>query len=84
MADPYTRGWNEAIAAAEAIAIKWRDENRASRQRALKVGQKRAFYDGDETQLIMADQLEGAAIECNAIAQAIRALSTREKGGTRD
>lgn len=71
----YAAGWNDAIKAAEAIAIKWRDENRAAQQRALKSGRSRHAFDGEETQLVMADQLEGAAIECNAIAGAIRELA---------
>jgi len=55
----YARG---LIAAAE-IAEKWRDENRASATEARKSHPE------------LADQLNGAAIECHAIAGEIRRLA---------
>ena len=67
-------GGNGAIEAAAAIADKWRDENRAACSKAREKGARRHGFDGDETQLVMAEQLDGAAIECNAIAAAIREL----------
>ena len=76
MPSGYSAGWNAAIERCAAIAEKWRDENKAQRVRALKSGRRRYAFDGDETMLVMAEQLEGAEIECNAMAQEIRALST--------
>jgi len=67
MAAEYETGWNAAIAAAEAIAIEWRDENRTACNKARK--------SISEASQMMADQLDGAAIECNAIAGAIRGLA---------
>ena len=72
MEQSYAAGWNDAIERCAAIAEKWRDENKAQRVRALKSGRRRYAFDGDETQLVMAEQLDGAAIECNAIAHEIR------------
>ena len=46
------------------IADKWRDENKAAAERERKHGSTS-----------MADRLEGAAVECNAIAQEIRSLA---------
>jgi len=60
-----------ALAECAAIAERWRDENKASAAKARKSARVR----GDNG---MADQLEGAAIECNAIAQEIRRLATAE------
>lgn len=67
----HDNGWNAAIDAAEAIALKWRDENRTACIRARKAV--------SEASQMMADQLDGAAIECNAIAGAIRELRTKPK-----
>lgn len=50
---------------AEAMALQWRDENKASVAKA----RKQHCWE-------LADQLDGAAIECNAIATAIRAIPT--------
>ncbi len=63
----YQAGWNAAIEHCAAIAELWRDENKAAAARALKM---RGFGYSD-----MADALDGAAIECNAIAGEIRKLS---------
>ncbi len=60
----YMAGWNAAIEHCAAIAERWRDENKAAAIKALK-GQ--GFGSSD-----MADALDGAAIECNAIAGEIR------------
>jgi hypothetical protein len=80
----YTAGWNDAINICAAIAEKWRDENKAARDKARVRGRNRHSFDGDETQLVMAEQLDGAAIECNAIAGAIRmheiAMEARQGG----
>lgn len=71
----YTNGWNAAIRQAAAIAEVWRDENKVACNKARLKGRKRHSFDGDETQLVLAEQLDGAAIECNAIAAAIRELA---------
>jgi hypothetical protein len=74
--EAFDAGWDAAIDAAEALALKWRDENRASRDSARVRGARRNAWDGDQTHLIMAEQLDGAAIECHAIAGAIRDLAS--------
>ena len=68
----YTAGWNDAINLCGGIAEKWRDENKEARNKARVRGRKRFAFDGDETMLVSAEALDGAAIECNAIAGAIR------------
>lgn len=74
----YARGWNAALEAAAAIADKWRDENRVSAAKASRRGRWRHDIDGDETMLVMAEQLDGAAAECAAIRHAIRELAKVE------
>lgn len=74
----WQQGYAKAITDCVAIAERWRDENKASRDRARIKGAKRSRLDGDETHLIMAEQLDGAAIECNAIAQEMRKLAPSE------
>lgn len=74
--DAFMSGWIAATEAAVAIAIKWRDENQTAAFAARKRGRNRYDFDGDQTQLVMAEQLDGAAIECNAIAQALRELAS--------
>ncbi len=64
--------YNEGLEAAALIAELWRDENKAAAAKA-RSRERRAASLGFETP-DMADQLEGAAIECNAIAAAIREL----------
>lgn len=53
------------------IAELWRDENKAAAAKARKREKMHGIGGYESPQL--ADQLEGAAIECNAIAAAIRA-----------
>jgi hypothetical protein len=64
----------EAVAAERercaAIAEKWRDENKAAAARARK--RTRALAGSPFQDPSMGDMLEGAAIECDAIAAAIR------------
>lgn len=62
----------DAIDEAVAIAERWRDENMASAARARK--------SRSEGALNTADMVEGAAIECNAIAGALRALAHKGAG----
>ena len=78
----FLSGFKAAVDEAVAITYKWRDENEAARVKAVRSGRRRWNFDGAETQLVMAEQLEGAAIECNAIAQAIRALASAGEAGT--
>lgn len=70
----------EAFMEAAAIAEKWRDENKAAAAAARKRGRARSDFDGNQTGYIMAEQLDGAAIECNAIAGAIRELAGAAHG----
>lgn len=69
-------GFEAAISAAEAIALQWRDENKTAAFEARKKGKRRFDFDGDGTQMVLAEQLDGAAIECNAIAGEIRKLAS--------
>lgn len=71
----------EVIEKCAGIAEQWRDENKASAAKARK--RERLHGIGGYESPQMADQLEGAAIECNAIAAAIRALPIT-KAGERD
>lgn len=68
---------DNAFEEAARVADKWRDENKAAAARArTREGRlERAGFDHPG----MADMLEGAAIECNAIAQAIRELKGTER-----
>lgn len=59
---------NAALEEAAAIADRWRDENKASAAKARK-----SVSEGSRN---MAEMLDGAAIECNAIAAEIRALKS--------
>jgi hypothetical protein len=61
------------IERAAKMADKWRDENKASAAKARK-----SVSDGARN---MAEMLDGAAIECNAIAGAIRALTDTPDAG---
>lgn len=56
-----------AFERAAAIADKWAEENRSAAARARK-----SISEGSRS---MAEMLDGAAIECNAIAQEVRALA---------
>ena len=62
----YATGYHDGLEAAAKIAEQWRDQNKASAAKARK-----SYSEGARN---MADMLDGAAIECNAIAQAIRDL----------
>jgi len=64
----FYREYNRGLRAAIAIAEKWRDENKVSAARARK----------GRNQCGMAEMLDGAAIECNAIAGAIREMIITE------
>lgn len=59
---------DNAFEEAARLAEKWRDENKA-----------KAAEDRKHGNTSMADRLDGAAIECNAIAEAIRALKGTER-----
>lgn len=61
--------YNRGLLAAATLAERWRDENKAAAARARKGRDQ-----GD-----MAEMLDGAAIECNAIAGEIRKMM-RERG----
>lgn len=63
----FDEGHKFALSAAAAVAIKWRDENKASAAKARK-----SLSEGSRN---MAEMLDGAAIECNAIAAEILKLS---------
>ncbi|MFS0736908.1 hypothetical protein ABC347_07650 [Sphingomonas sp. 1P06PA] len=63
-----TRIEAEVVERCARLAEKWRDENKASAAKARK-----SHSEGSRS---MAEMLDGAAIECNAIAQAIRATLT--------
>lgn len=63
----------QAIEEAAALAEQWRDENKASAAKA-----RRSVSEGAQN---MAEMLDGAAIECNAIAQAIRNLLQEDDNG---
>lgn len=65
----------QALEEAAKVAEQWRDENKASAAKA----RKRSHFDHDIPH--MAEMLDGAAIECNAIAAAIRALQPHGQGG---
>lgn len=69
-------GFLAAIEAAAAIADDWAEKNKAAKHRALRTGRARYDFDGDETQLVMAEQIEGAEYECRALAETIRALKS--------
>lgn len=60
-----SESFNDGLEAAAVIAEKWRDENKAAAAKARK-----SFSEGARN---MAEMLDGAAIECNAIATEIRA-----------
>ena len=60
----------EERARCAAIAERWRDENKVAAAKARK--RERLHGIGGYESPQMADQLDGAAIECNAIAAAIR------------
>ena len=64
MNEDYNRGLLDAALMAE----KWRDENKAAAARARK-----SISEGSQN---MAEMLDGAAIECNAIAGEIRKMMT--------
>lgn len=53
----HERGWNLALNAAANIALDWQKDNKSGAASARKQGDK-----------VMADMLDGAAIECNALA----------------
>lgn len=69
----YAAGYAAAVAEARAIAIKWRDENKIAAAKARKRDSRLSAAGFDSPG--MADQLDGAAIECNAIADAIARLT---------
>lgn len=69
----FFEGWIAAVEYAAAIAEKWRDENKAAAARARK--RERLDGIGGYQAPEIAEQLDGAAIECNAIAEVIRALA---------
>ena len=66
-----SNGWREGVEAAAKLCEQWRDENRLAAAKA----RKREGVLGDTG---MADQLEGAMTECNALSAAIRALTPPE------
>lgn len=66
-----------AFEEAALIAEKWRDENRAAAAKARTRESRMAGLGVDHPG--MAEMLDGAAIECNAIAGAIRELKTIAK-----
>lgn len=68
----YAMGWCAAVEAAAQVAIKWRDENKAAAAKARTREGRLAGAGLDHPG--MAEMLDGAAIECNAIAGAIREL----------
>lgn len=69
----YREGWIDAVKAATEIAIKWRDENRAAAARARKRGRMAEAFGFEPAHF--AEQLDGAATECHAIAGAISDLA---------
>lgn len=75
MGEDVIRTAGEAIEAAAQIADKWAAENKAAAAKA----RRRESLDGIGGYMApeMAEQLDGAAIECNAIAAAIRELAVR-------
>lgn len=63
---------DNAFEEAALIAEKWRDENRAAAAKARTRESRMSALGFDHPS--MAEMLDGAAIECNAIAGAIREL----------
>ena len=59
-------GWRDGVEAAAKLCEQWRDENKSSAAKARNRGSNDPG---------MADMLEGAAIECNALAGEIRNLT---------
>jgi hypothetical protein len=70
---------NNAFEEAALIAEKWRDENKAAAAKARSRERKRKLSGLGLDHPGMADMLEGAATECNAIAAAIRELKGTER-----
>jgi len=66
-----------AFEEAARIAEKWRDENRAAAAKARSREHRLSSLGLDHPG--MADMLEGAATECNAIAAAIRELKGTDR-----
>lgn len=72
---------DNALEEAARIADKWCAENRAAAAKARSQEGKLSRLGIDHPG--MADMLEGAATECNAIAQAIRELKGSERAPSR-
>lgn len=71
----FQRGYEACREDAAAIADKWRDENKAAAAKARTSERKRDAMGLEHPG--MSDMLDGAAIECNAIAGEIRNMEAR-------
>lgn len=60
----YVAGYKAAMLQVQAMALQWRDENKAAAAKDTKFGNG-----------MMAQRLEGAATECNAIAAEVHKLA---------